>query len=446
MILFSARCSVGSQAVAGLARVKAPPRADANGAHPAPRACERCTVDSRKLTAHSHVVRGSRGVRELPRRRDRVVGGQGGPRGKGGPGSPGTLSRPGPLPLRGTLVLGLSWLLACAFLCGCGEEAGSRREFRGGGREAPTAPSAFGQEIDLRRFWTTSLLPMPRTAGEDSHTLTFAGSTDEDASEELGSVPPPARGASKEDVRAYVVSVLTRCAGCSRERMSRLLSMVGAGHVDVLIEPLRFVPVLNESDVLVSAIGALVSEEHKVLVLGALAHVPDLIDVVVEREWTSDAAPVLLRALGERSINLDTRWVIAAAEICGREHHNDLRFHLLNGPNPRQIWMAIRGLPNMDPLDALVGSAWESARAGRDLYLMQEWAYVAAHHGHLSALAVLAADIGRGQIIDGAAAFRRLTGFAGSDEEATHWFEAEHTRLRWDSATRKYVTPAGDAR
>lgn len=254
--------------------------------------------------------------------------------------------------------------------------------------------------------------------------------------------------ASRSHVRLYVASILRaarehRLGGCgSSDPEVELLEGVGSERVDILLEPLVHADLGAEDTYLYEALKTLSDGRHKALIIDRLEAVPGLIAVVRDRGWPEDAAPLLLRRLQERSRDLHPEWVTAAAEVVGPEHYEDLKFQLAEGQHPLDVWMAIRGLPGMEPLDDFVAKTWRAATRTEYGYRWHQLAVVAAHYGHIDALEVFVQRLaGRHWWLE---LFQRLTGYGlGQDSDvgvvgAQQWFAAHKDRLVFDRSEMRY--------
>ncbi len=201
---------------------------------------------------------------------------------------------------------------------------------------------------------------------------------------------------SKYQVREYVARIL-RAAVRNRggygadDPEVRLLQKIGPAHADVLLEPLLYVDRPNADIYLIEALKSLVGKQHKELVLKALPFVRDLVQVVLVRRWTKDAAPILLRVLADRGSwtfpnpGLPTEWIEAVAELARSESYDGLKAFFYYGSNRYHTWKAIRGLSGIE-LKAEVDRLWPWAKELDDKWVRLSVAAVAAHYGHLDAL------------------------------------------------------------
>ena len=248
---------------------------------------------------------------------------------------------------------------------------------------------------------------------------------------------------SKYQVRLYVAKILRaavrhRNAFGDRDPEVRLLKKVGPAHVDVLLEPLLYEGL---DTYLIVALKSLVGEEHKDLILESLPIVRELIEVVLIRKWTDEAAPTLLKVLADRDSwareILPTEWIEAVAELKRPESYEDLKAYFCYGDNRYITWKAIRGLPGME-LKPEVEKLWQWAKKVDHPWVRTDLAAVAAHYGHLDALEVLFEEPDnwpQSEVIE------RVTPYRGQwepAEKAKKWFAAHKNRLVFDVSKGKY--------
>jgi len=246
---------------------------------------------------------------------------------------------------------------------------------------------------------------------------------------------------TKRQAQDYVARILRATArhgngfGANDPEVN-LLTMVGPEHVDVLLEPLLHRTNLDGDIYLLEALKSLVQDDHKDLILGSLPRAPELVGVVQRRGWTNEAAPILLRILGNRP---GGRWYLpqslikAVAELRRPESYADLRDYFHHGQNHYDTWKAIRDLPGLD-LEPVVERLWLSARE-LDATTRVDVAAVAACYGYSDALGVLFEDPQRWwkarEVIES------VTSFSGPYERAKEWFDEHKDRLSFQHG--KYV-------
>src|SRR5205823_6326352 len=107
----------------------------------------------------------------------------------------------------------------------------------------------------------------------------------------------------------------------------------------------------------------------------------------------------------------------------------DLKFQLVHGQNPWNVWRAIRDLLGIGPLDALVEAEWKSGTRRPESWEWKSFAAVAAHYGHLDALGALAHHA---DSTDWWQAFQKLTGCECSMQEAGAWWDRHKDELVFD--------------
>lgn len=298
--------------------------------------------------------------------------------------------------------------------------------------------------LRLRCWWLQQLRGHERRrASTGTATIGLVGRGRDAQRDRLRELQPPDTS-SKAEVRAFVARIIIaaqdRTVFATNDAEVEFLMRVGSENVDVLIEPLVHLVRFDGSFHLVEALKGLAGNEHRHLVLQSLPLAPELIDVVVAKNWTAAAAPILLETLAQRSPMLDFGWIVAAASIAGPPHYDDLKWHLAHGLNPWPLWLAIRGLPGMEPLDEFVAAEWRSTTRDPNSWEGRSFAAVAAHYGQIEALGVLARSVRERH--DWQQPFRELTGYQGPIEEATSWWERSRYGLVFDRATRRYVRSA----
>ncbi len=305
-------------------------------------------------------------------------------------------------------------------------------------------------------------------AGE-KHTMRITVPADPDPEHLRGILLP--HDPSKQDCRLYVARILRAVAqhrngyGADDPEV-RLLEKVGPSHADVLIEPLLSTPILNGDVYLIEALKSLVGEEHKKLVLDALPIAHDLVVIVQARGWTEDAAPTLLDVLADRPFwthnSLPTEWIEAVAGLKRPNTYESLKGYFYYGHNRYHTWMAIRGLPGL-ALDADVERLWTWARELDEPWVRGNLAAVAAHYGHMDALAALFDDPESWparEVIERVTPYRSARAERGEgwrfefrfgkpkeeeseEERAKKWFAANRDRLVFDKAEGKYRVKDG---
>ena len=339
-------------------------------------------------------------------------------------------------------------LLVLLGVAACGED-----------EPAPLVVEASEHEetLDKQALWRP-LLPVGELRDHRTETVTADGKTvicvevplrppGEDARRDHLDGVHLSRHATKHEVRRYVAQVLraahrARRIYSTRDPEIELLECVGGKHVDVLLEPLVHLDSVNAGSYLIEAMKELADESHKDLILESLADVPRLIAVVVAKGWTESAAPTLLRALEKRSRHLHPDWVTAAARVARPQHYDHLKFQLAEGQDPAGVWLAIRDLPGMEPLDEFVDTTWRGATEEEYHYRWYELAVVAAHYGHVNALEPLARRLPETRRWWGL--FQSLTGFGQGRTDpwryadAQSWVATHKDDLVFDRVEQRY--------
>lgn len=368
------------------------------------------------------------------------------------------VERPGPQSAEWMLVLAV--LLATAVLPGCGEDKGRSASDTPAPAEASPEPPAQAVEPskeaeprapDLKALWEALVPPPEPTKGPQTAEIVIplGSSGAEVNSTHLAGIRLPEQP-SKNQVRVYVGTIL-RVADADRgvfgasDPEAEAIARVGPEHVDVLIEPLVHLAHFNGDLYVVEALKILVTDDHKDQVLASLAAAPALVEVVVHRGWTQDAATTLFNVLAERDPYLDVDWIEAAASVAGPEQYEGLKFYLRQNVNHFTVWEAIRDLPGIEPLEPSIVSAWRGTSRDDDPYGWGQLALVAAHYGHMEGLEFAVKDMGRS--MRAWRAFQNLTGhahdvgfpFPEAVERAQEWFAANKNRMEFDRTKGRYV-------
>ena len=309
----------------------------------------------------------------------------------------------------------------------------------------PAPPSPAPREPYAIETWR-ALVPEPDpVSGPQTVTIPIGGPAGKSPYKDLELPKNP----TKTQVRIYVGTIL-RVADQERELFSgsdpeiEAIKRVGPDHVDVLIEPFEMRLFFNGGMYLTEALKSLVTEDHKKLILDKLSEAPQLVEIVVLRGWTKDAAPTLFEKLAERDSYLNTDWVKAAASVATPSQYDDLKYQLRHGGNPYHVWTAIKDLPRMGSLESIVVAAWR-ATPKEETYEWESYAMAAAHYGHMEGLEFIVSEMG--QYEPAWLAFKRLTG-QGADLEflwpedekrLRAWFNANKDRMTFDRKTGRYV-------
>ncbi len=341
------------------------------------------------------------------------------------------------------VILPLSLLAACAEGADEAPEAGELME--------PTALAALWQRLvpepPAREPAPGEVVARDGSATVVVHRMPLDSPAHDNGAHLTGIELP--ENATKPQVREYVAAVLRAAASMERNMWStrdpeiEKLAEVGTEHADILLEPLVHLDRIGPDVHLLGALERVAGAEHKALVLAALLENHRLLDVVTTHDWTEAAAPILVRVLGERSEHLDPDWVVAAAAVAGPDHYDDLRFHLVRGQGHLRVWQAIRDLPGMEPLDDLVGTAWEATPRRPAFDRWNRLAVVAAHYGHMDALEAFARWLPRRRRLW--PHFHTLTGYGHKQadrrtlEGASAWLETHGKDLVFDREARRYV-------
>ena len=332
-------------------------------------------------------------------------------------------------------------LAPCIWAGGCGPDDDSQRGQRPGDHAAASTTVGTTPASGSREDWL-GLLPERAFQPDPGHTpITTKIANREHQAKELAEIEVDA--SDRKQVRTYIGQVLAiglKGGGdySVEDPAVAALTLVGASNVSVLLEPLRIFGRFNGASYLVAALSRLAGEEHKSLIIGTLPHSPELLSVVVSHGWIQDARGVILSGLRSRDPNLSTEWIIVAARLGEEEIHDALIHLFIKSLNPRRIWETLVDLESMAPLGKAVEQGWSAVkRTPEERHVYRQWAFVAAHYGHVDALGILAADaIQKQRIAGSSSAFQQLTGFRG--EDPVSWLAERRQSLRFNELTRMY--------
>lgn len=319
----------------------------------------------------------------------------------------------------------------------------AQEEDRVGELERRIAELERENEFLRRRIaWLEMLRPRADGTKKQTAVIRLGGEPERDHLQ--GIVLP--EDADKAQVEEYVARIL-RAARAHRRTFGttdpevELLRRVGPSHVDVLIEPLVYVPALDGDSYLVEALKAVAGEEHKGTILEALPSAWELVEVVIEREWIEEATPILLQVLADRDSwrlrTLPVEWIEAVACLARPESYEHLRAYFHYGDNRYHTWRAIRHLPGLD-LKSNVDVLWPWARDRERGWTRTTVAAVAAHYGHMDALALLFEEpdqFPQWDVIESVTPYR---GPRSQVERAKEWFRTNRDRLVFDPEKDRY--------
>ena len=351
---------------------------------------------------------------------------------------------------------GRTWIAAhcvVAFFMGCGDPQPGSGPEQG---ESQALPGVGGDGQTVEQFWTdvdASLSAMALAGRESSEPSSAAGGpvahridlrgpslSQIDA---LGAMLLP-QHADVWEVRRFVARVLEASAHVrvisARDLAVDKLASVGAHYVRVLLEALRHVGNPLAEARLVKAIELVADDSQKALILKELSPGSRLIAVVLKMGWARDAEAVVRATLDQKSTTLDPAWAIAAVDLPGDQHLDDLKFQMARGPSPLRVWEATRTLPGMDSLDDYVARVWRELPRQEFSDRWRELAVIAAHYGHVDALREFAGFLPRKPWW--LTQFKELTGYGRDGNESltpAEWFEENAESLHFDEVRGRYV-------
>jgi len=168
--------------------------------------------------------------------------------------------------------------------------------------------------------------------------------------------------ATRDQVREYVNDILIASRRVSEDEHDPQIGMmekVGTQNVDLLVQRAR----ASDNFYLNHAIDALAQPDDKEMILETLGSDRDLIDTVIDHDWQTDAKPVLLKAIAEktpRSGYYPEGWYIALASLKDPSTYDALKTKYVEDPDP-DLFNALKPLPNFD-LAGTVDQAWKNAQ------------------------------------------------------------------------------------
>lgn len=199
------------------------------------------------------------------------------------------------------------------------------------------------------------------------------------------------------------------------------------------------------------AITQIAREAHKPLVLQRLARQPDLIEVVVERQWVADARETLVRELARNPRRLPQDWIEAVVELRDPATYDALTQYLVHAPGRLRTYQQIRDLPGIDLRDA-VARAWAQGKNEHHFERLQA-ATIAVDYGHEDALSLLIDQLkddqqGHPFHVFGPVGDVRSTvllhiDFHGTNAEIREWYKENRGKLRFDDAKKRFFVSSG---
>lgn len=268
---------------------------------------------------------------------------------------------------------------------------------------------------------------------------------------------------TREQVTDYIRRILDACAGLNRvgtgDPPVEMLKKVGPENLDLLLSAAN--PAAHElgDHYLLYAVEALADERHRALVIQHLPRMRELVRLVVRRGWVEAARPILVGELERATASpgvedrsatgyFPQEWLRAVAGFGDPTNYPALVRYFVFSSNHLTNYEVLRDLPGVD-LPAAVAEGWKRERRGFDTFSRRSMALVAVLHGHADALADVFSLLDPGAderdftvrrarqlVLD-------LTPARGDNAALQRWFEANHERLQWDPAARRYlVTPA----
>ena len=148
---------------------------------------------------------------------------------------------------------------------------------------------------------------------------------------------------TREQTRAYVVSILKLSQRAGSARETAMIERVGSQNVDLLIDLAR----TWHNYYLAEAINHLAQPDHKELILSALPANTDLIYGVIAHQWQQDAKPILLEAFADPKKNVSWKWFETLASFHDPATYGVLRNYFLEHPS-RDLADILKKVPDFD--------------------------------------------------------------------------------------------------
>lgn len=245
---------------------------------------------------------------------------------------------------------------------------------------------------------------------------------------------------TRAQVKTYVLKLHAAFSDKDKveETAVEMLTAVGHEHLDILVNTAHYNPANS-----LPAIGKLAQPSDKELILKNLKRYGFLAQTVVQFGWLDEAQATLIEELNKRD-DLPAQWIEAVATLQDPETYPALTRYFVEGKRKDKTYAAIKELPGFD-LDAAVSKAWKSAKKdskhnyGLMMPLMLE-------HGSIEVIRFYGnpknelCDCNKDKVI---AAVQKHTGQTGTDEELRTWCAANADTLRFDPATKRFVTEVG---
>ena len=191
---------------------------------------------------------------------------------------------------------------------------------------------------------------------------------------------------TKEQIAGYVAGIAEVSLGQTSFSIDDpqivMLLQVGAGNIDVLLGAPSQLAYYAEQ-----VVSVLAEDEHKQLILDALANHPALIRLVIQKGWLDDARGILIRELQKRPGYLPRLWIEAVASFRDPQTYEDLKAYLVNGANRQWTYHVLSQIPDLN-LTQAVGQAWAKAKAGCSDLERAAMAKIAQQYGHPDAFGV----------------------------------------------------------
>lgn len=248
---------------------------------------------------------------------------------------------------------------------------------------------------------------------------------------------------TRDEVRNYILAIHGISASQDITRKTdpqiQMLLDIGPEHLDLLLQQVRDYPSTYHER---RALRHLAQPEHKELVLQNLLRVPVLAKAILNYKWYEEARSILILGLQEHE-TLPVDWLLATLALEDPATYPHLAEFFVRAQYRSKTYAHINKLPNIQ-LDNVVARAWEQAK-NESMTSRNDMIPIAISHGQTDALLETCKALKNKRLskVDQErlkATFRKHTGISGSPEELRNWYDEHHGKLKFDPATKMYLT------
>lgn len=253
---------------------------------------------------------------------------------------------------------------------------------------------------------------------------------------------------SEDDINTYINKIIEATNGQNTlspyDPQVEMLMQIGGDHLGLLIMKFQTLTISDCEYHLLEAIARLANDEHKKLILAKLPECPDLIEVITNKGWETDAKEILLAGLRNHPNTVNSNWIKAVANLKDPETYEVLKACLINNsPLRYHIFKMLADLPGIELEDA-VAQAWEKAQMEGSRESIDA-AKFTVQYGYLDALRSLVDAMvyeAKPMLFNTSQDFRNIIlqhiDFYGRNDEIYRWFKDNHANLVFDKETRKF--------